>query len=132
MMKVKIKMKLKKILYGLSAIAIIAVVVYNVKTGNNYSVVNLLPFNLVALSSESTPGESTGGTGGICKQNHVPKESWNGTITVGGVLVRCKYRENYTCTDNGSLSSCKVGSIYWNTNNVEVYNSVVTSYACGI
>jgi hypothetical protein len=51
---------MKKILYVLFTTAILAVILINIKIGNTYPDLDLLSFNLDALSSESSPGESSG------------------------------------------------------------------------
>jgi hypothetical protein len=133
---------MKRIFLGTSALIIACFL--NLKYAvNDYGVIDNEQHACVLAQSNSSGGGTTGGGtsgggtsgggtsgGGICKQNHVPKKEWNETIVVNGVSVQCKWKESWNCTTNGNKSTCKTGGIYWNANNVEVYNSVQPVTSC--
>jgi hypothetical protein len=86
-------MKLNKVLYvyALFTVAIIAVIVYNIKLGNTYPALNLLSFNLEALTNESD-------TGGESDAARPPK---------------CVQRKTVS-SDPLNVHSCASGSLYSN------------------
>jgi hypothetical protein len=81
----------KILLYGFFTVAILAVIVFNIKTGNTYPVRSL--FNLEALSSESTPGESGSDSGKKtkCAQKHKSEPDPLNTNNCGGGTLYPNY-----------------------------------------
>lgn len=98
---------MKKILYMFFPTAIIAVIVFNLKIGNTFPAWNLLSFNLYAMSSESSPGES------------------------GAKNPKCQQKYN---SNNEAHESCPVGSYYSNyyltTHTYECVKGANTSNGC--
>jgi hypothetical protein len=100
-------MKLNKVLYvyALFTVAIIAVIVYNIKLGNTYPALDLLSFNLEALTNESGGGGESDASGSPkCVQKYKLESDFRNSYACGAGF----YYSNHAITNH--IYSCDKGA----------------------